>query len=506
MKYLRKRWILVCILVFSFILRTFQLANIPHGFFCDEASIGYNAYKVGTTGKDEYGVTLPFFTQSFGDYRHTLAIYSDIPFIWIFGLNETGVRLQSVFFGMISILVLYFFVKEVTSTKYGLIAAFIAGITPWLLHYNRTGFEFSSYAALFSLTVFLFHRINRNPNYIIPSFITLGITIYTYQPSKLMVPLLLLGIAIIYRKKLIDGLKNTVMGLIIFLLICIPFFNIISSGNATSRFNQVSIFSSKLTLENVIIKSVNQYFFQLSPKMMLMGENTFINRHFAGGLLPLLPITLFFSLIGIIFLFYNFKERTSQLLLFWLFIYPIGGMLVADPPYTSRSIIGAPLAIILSVLGIYSILRLVKNKNTIIVIWGIIMILILFNFSYFLKFYFLRYPLYSSDFWGWQYGPSEIMKYFLSEKDNYDELFMSGEYNAGQIFLVFYDPENKCLSKCKMGDFYTQPNIINTNKKQIFAISPAYLEKSKIKNRFIVKKTIYYPNNHVAFFMGEIKP
>lgn len=506
MKCLRKKWLLVCILVFAFILRIFQLADIPHGFFCDEASIGFNAYKISTTGKDEYGITLPFFTQSFGDYRHTLAIYTDIPFVLIFGLNETSVRLQSVFFGMISILVLYLFVKEIISIKYGLLTAFVAGITPWLFHYNRSGFEFSSYAALFTLIIFLFHKINRNPNYIIPSFVALGVTIYTYQPSKLMVPLLLFGVIIIYRKILISELKKTAIGLIIFLLLCIPLLNNIASGKATSRFNQVSILSSKLPLEDVIIKSVNQYFFQLSPKMMLESENTFINRHFVGGLLPLLPVTLICTLLGIMFLLLNFKDRTYQLLLFWLLIYPIGGMFVADPPYTSRSIIGAPLAVILTVLGINSVIRLIKSKGVKIVILGIFMIFILSNLTSFLKFYFIRYPLYSSDFWGWQYGPREIMKYFLSEKDNYDEMYMSGEYNAGQIFLAFYDPENKCQSKCKMGDFFTKPLIINMNKKQLFALSPNYLEQSKLINRFIVKKTIYYPNNKTAFFIGEIKP
>jgi len=58
-------FILFLILILGFFLRIVNLQNLPHGFFCDEASIGYNAYSLLKTGKDEHGKPWPLFFQAF---------------------------------------------------------------------------------------------------------------------------------------------------------------------------------------------------------------------------------------------------------------------------------------------------------------------------------------------------------------------------------------------------------------------------------------------------------
>jgi len=81
---------------------------------------------------------------------------------------------------------------------------------------------------------------------------------------------------------------------------------------------------------------------------------------------------------------------------------------------------------------------------------------------------------------------------------------MSGEFNGSDIFLKFYDPKNVCDNKCKIGDFWREPNIYNPSKKQLFSLSPEYLNNSTLKEKFLVRKTIHYPNNTIAFLIGEI--
>ncbi len=190
--------------------------------------------------------------------------------------------------------------------------------------------------------------------------------------------------------------------------------------------------------------------------------------------------------------------------MYWLLIYPIAGAVTAEAPFTSRSVIGAPLYVILISLGIATTILHAKKFIHSYIPVSIIIIVILLNLVFFTKFYFIQYPLYSSDFWGWQYGPRDIMKYFRSVKDNYDELYMSGEFNAGHIFLSFYDPENTCRSKCKMGDFFRDPHIYDPSKRQLFSLSPDYLSKSNFAKDFLIKKTIHYPNGNIAFQIGEI--
>lgn len=89
-------YVLITIVICAFLVRIYSLNNNPAGLFCDEAAIGFNAYSVLTTGRDEHGAWFPFFFQSFGTYRTPVPIYSNVPFILIFGLNEFSVRLSAV--------------------------------------------------------------------------------------------------------------------------------------------------------------------------------------------------------------------------------------------------------------------------------------------------------------------------------------------------------------------------------------------------------------------------
>ena len=75
------------ILVIASILRLYQLGHVPVSLDWDEVSLGYNAYSILKTGKDEFGQQLPLILRSFDDYKPALYAYLLIPFIFIFGLS-----------------------------------------------------------------------------------------------------------------------------------------------------------------------------------------------------------------------------------------------------------------------------------------------------------------------------------------------------------------------------------------------------------------------------------
>ena len=65
-------WVLLgLIFLVALFLRFSQLAKIPVGFHTDEASLGYNAYSLLMTGKDEAGRAFPLYIDTFGDNRPT---------------------------------------------------------------------------------------------------------------------------------------------------------------------------------------------------------------------------------------------------------------------------------------------------------------------------------------------------------------------------------------------------------------------------------------------------
>ncbi len=505
MTFLRNNTVILCtILLLAFTLRFYNILGVPAGFFCDEAGIGYNAYTILHTGRDEYGKWLPLAFRSFGDFKPPLAIYSTVPFILLFGLTELAPRLQSLLYGMVTIFALYLLGKETVSKKLGLWAAFIAATMPWLIHYNRIGFDNSIYPAFFVFAIFLLLKSVENKKYIFPFFSILGLTLYTYQPARLTVFLFLPCILFLYKKTFLMHKRESLIGLIMFFIVALPLLVSFGSGEGFARFNQVSLFSIHLPFSKLLIISLSHYFLQLTPSyLFITGEPTRITRHFTQGLLPLLPATAIFLLAGVYKLIKERKEKFFQLLIVWLIIYPIGGAVVLEGPFTNRDIIGAPLFALLIALGIIESSSWLKDviphtKRSLILTVGIAA-LILLDTVFFLQFYFLKYPMYSSGFWGWQYGPKYIVKYFSEVQNKYDDEFMQPIFNAPEIFFKFYAPTD--CQKCKLG---TPDTLLNPQRKQLFAITPDYLTEHS-QFHFSIKKIIYYPDGEIAFMIGEVR-
>ncbi|MDP3941771.1 MAG: glycosyltransferase family 39 protein [bacterium] len=501
----RSSLLFIAIISVGFLLRVWNLQHVPSGFFADEASIGYNAYTILTKGTDQYNIRFPVFFRSLDDYKAPIAIYSTVPFIEVFGLTEFSTRLPSAFYGLLTILFVFFIGKELGGNRLGLWSALAASTMPWLIHYDRVAFLVNVSATFFTATIYFFVKSIKEKQYLIPFFITSALTLYTYQPPKLLMPMLMVGLFLLFPQTFLKRKKQSLIGLSLFLLMSLPLFFSFSTPAGMSRFNSISIFTSEEKGIGLLQQSFSQYIEQFSPKYLFVtGERSFIKRHLTDGFTPLLPITLPFICIGIFMVFKHVRSPLSRILILWLLLYPISAALVRESPFSNRCIIGPPAFALLIGLGITTLVQLVKKKWIrlffIIIVTGAISI----NTLLFTRFYFLTYPLISSDFFGWQYGPREIMQYFLAHTDEYDELYMSGEFNGGEAFITFYDPTNTCEGKCKIGDFMREPSIFFPNRKQLFSLSPEYLSLTPLGKRFLVKKTIYYPNGTVAFKIGVI--
>src|SRR6185437_13530166 len=100
------------IVILGFFLRFIDVSQNPPGLYIYEASIGYNAYTILTTGKDEYGIPHPLWFRSFGDYKLPVYIYSVAGAMSIFGKTEFAVRIPSILSGTLTIVFFYLFLKK----------------------------------------------------------------------------------------------------------------------------------------------------------------------------------------------------------------------------------------------------------------------------------------------------------------------------------------------------------------------------------------------------------
>ena len=119
LKYNKYLWFAIVGILFilAFTIRFYQLNNPDHGFYLDEAAIGYNAYSILKTGKDEFGKSFPLLFRSFTDFKAPLYIYLTVLPIKILGLGIFSTRFISAFSGSIAVICIYFLLKLVYPTS-----------------------------------------------------------------------------------------------------------------------------------------------------------------------------------------------------------------------------------------------------------------------------------------------------------------------------------------------------------------------------------------------------
>ena len=107
---MKQKILLVLIILLAFVLRFYKLSSYP-ALNADEAAIGYNAYSLIKTGRDEHGNPWPVHFQSFNDYKPGLYFYMVLPFVKVIGLNEWAVRIPGAALGVMTVFVSYLLAK-----------------------------------------------------------------------------------------------------------------------------------------------------------------------------------------------------------------------------------------------------------------------------------------------------------------------------------------------------------------------------------------------------------
>ena len=89
----------------------------------------------------------------------------------------------------------------------------------------------------------------------------------------------------------------------------------------------------------------------------------------------------------------------------------------------------------------------------------------------------------------------------MTQAPFYQDLITSGEANGPEIFFKFVDLKKQCRGKCRLGDVSTQPELVDPNRMQLFAIGAGKIDPVRFKQ---LKQTIYYPSGLPAFYIGEL--
>ena len=473
--------LLIIIFIASFFLRFYKVGEYPT-LLWDEAAIGYNAYSIIETGKDEYGQTLPIIFKSFGDYKPGLYIYLAIPFVKFLGLTTTATRLPSVILGSLLPLLLYFLIKEINpkSHKTAIFAALITAVNPYSIHFSRGAWETNVLTFELVLASLLFFKyINKQKNkYLFWSAIVFGLTLFTYQAGKmislfLIIILFLTNLKIVNKKNIKTLSFNFILPLLIF---CIPIVYGLFFSHDSNRLSVVSLFSYPRSAEEsqTIINESNQldyhlfynhfaffgcnvllrYFNHFSPKFLAFEGDWQSPRHSAPYIGVILYPSLIFLIIGLFFGLSRSKiDKINIFFLLWLLVAPIPAALTRDTIQAVRSMsFSIPLIYFIS-LGLYFTINRYKN----IFLYCLIFVIYLISFIYYGDLYLNHLIKKSPD--DFLYGYQQSMDYLINNQNKFKNIVMSDYYGQAYIYYLFYSKysptkyqQQAKLTESKSGD------------------------------------------------------
>lgn len=450
------------ILLIAIFFRFFRLTSSPPALNWDEVSIGYNAYSILKTGRDEWGKFLPLSFKAFGEHKLPGMIYASIPGIAIFGLNDFGVRATPAIIGVITVYLFYLFIKQLFgSDKYALSGALLLAISPWHVHFSRISFEAGLALSLTTLSLYYLLRARGKPVYYWPSAILAILAAYSYNSVRILLPLLLVTYLLNKVVLFTKSARPTILKVIILgLLLCLPIFKELGSSEGRVRWQALSITTQKsftdgiaesrgyTTLPSILPRLIHNkathythqfflnYLSTFSTEFLYLSGSTNTQRSTQGmGLFYYFELPLL--VIGLIALLSKNDKRSKlarSVLFPLIFLSPIPSALTIDAPSSVRTLTLLVAFIPLEALGLSTLLNKLKDSSRLLKLT--LLGFALWCVSYFAYSLYLVYPVkYASD---WAYGYRESLAWVFTQTDSVDQVYITSKYGEPYIYTLFY--------------------------------------------------------------------
>lgn len=345
---------LILLISFAIFVRSYRLNTLPPSLFADEIDAGYQAENFLKYGTDYFANRFPLHFHSFSDWRTSLQIYS-IALVESLHINrEISVRLPSVIFGVASCLVFFLITRSYPSL-------FLLTISPWAIHYSRTGFEVSGMLFCLLAGIYFWQKYHNSPRpiYLVLSVLALSLSPYFYSTAKLFIVFVF---PLLYFTWPLQKRRHIILLFLTTFLFLLPLGIDTLRGKAGYRFSYISIFTEPhreqttdtLRYQDILLDHPNEvgvstpfssfifhnkyqlvlqrfitnYFSAFSSDFLALSGDKNLRQGFGQhGLIYFLDF--FMVIIGI---YYSLKQRgeLGKFFLWWLILSPLPFALTRD--------------------------------------------------------------------------------------------------------------------------------------------------------------------------------
>lgn len=519
-----KSYLLLGIVLLAAALRLWGLAENPPSLTADEAALGYNAFSIFKSGRDEHGELFPIIFKSFGDWKPGLYVYLTVPFVALFGLNEFSVRLVGALSGIVAVYLIYLLTKKLYgSDKMGLGVSFVLATLPWHIHFSRGAWEINlAFTLLLAGLLFFLKGIEKDNNYIYISAIFFGLTYWSYQGAKLATTLVLIGLIVFYSNELLKlSRKVKITAFIILLLLIAPIGLSLAQGKG-GRLEVFSVFSyprSKEYINSILMQEIElnpqssfrytlyhsetlnfargilgRFLNHYSPRFLFIDGDWSNLRHASPNIGQLLLIQIVLLIAGLSSLAKLKTKREAMFIWFLLVTLSLPSALSRDSVHAVRSYnLILPIVLILSLGFDYVYQQRGNYKNILLTVYSMLYLL---NMFYYLDAYFIHMPKKASQDWG--YGLKQVVESLIPYKEKVSEIVIKQSYAQPYIYYLFYskfDPvryqelSRKNYLPNGFGDVGLVSSIENITFREV-----SWGEDKQLRDKIYVVETNIIPN------------
>lgn len=451
--------ILIALFLVGAFLRIFLLGKYPVGFFRDEAALGYNAYSIWLTGKDEFGVSLPIVFRSFEVFFLPAYVYLSAPLVGLLDLSEFSTRLLSAISGAGALIVAYFIAKEIWNKKVALLSTLLLALSPWHIFYSRGAFE-GNLALTFFAAGFLFWikflKKKDSKNFLV-STLLFALSMYSYQAERVVVFLFAAVAAFFSWRLLWEKRQKLIVPLLLVIIFLLPLLFLTLKPGGYHRAFGVSFFSQEEVPPGWIDETESSLF--INNRLFLRGKQFLAlylsyfsprNLFIEGDYNPQRSVEDFsvFYVFTLPFLIAGFakivkrRRLEDKLFLSWVFLAPIPASLTGDPFHTYRSLLlYLPLTVLIGA-GLWVAYNTLKKRYLkrlfLLGVLGIVLV----NTCFFLFSYLVITPAKYAR--SWDYGYREIVD-FIETLPESKRVVVYDPWTEPYIHFLFYQEKHPSI-------------------------------------------------------------
>lgn len=459
---MREKLLLGIIVFFSLVLRVYKLGDVPPSLYWDEASLGYNAFAVSQTLRDEHGESLPLTRFiAFGDYKPPGYVYAAAIPIKIFGLSEITTRLPSALAGVGLVVIAFLLGKELFGSqkkKVSLVSALLVAISPWALQFSRGAFEANLATFLSGLAIYLFLRSVRRASMgnLIACALSLAAAMYTFNTHRVFVPLMVGFLVLVNMAPIRLRLRRWLIFAVVVSGLVSPLLVYSQTREGLLRFNEVSWIYDLDPIETANARQEvdggglvsrlihnRRWLFALEffrhytdhfkmDFLFIRGDvNPKLSIQSVGQLYLWEIVTVAVGGYGLL----KRNDRVAAVILGWVLVGLVPAALARETPHALRTLNVLPVPQIVSALGVVKLGELAGfSRKRMVVVGGLIVVA--FSFALYLHSYYVSYP--RSNSLAWQDGYKEMVEYVRTRQEGYDGVSVTGAYGRPYVYFLYY--------------------------------------------------------------------